>query len=175
MDLKRTLYLANPFGFSCLMTSGPLRSLVTALEDLGASVWEPFANIDSNDPADLQWAWRTGQANVNAVRQSDGVFAVVNGCPPDEGVMVEVGLAIAWRKPVFFFRDDFRRCSDSDVYPLNLMIFAGYRATTWRNCWYEHLDELANPEGGLVRWLAGEEVILAAKPGDDAVQESPAD
>ena len=127
--MKRTLYLANPFGFSELTAAGPLRGLVSALEDLGAAVWEPFANVDHDDPKAPQWAWRTSQANLNALRQADGVFAVVNGCPPDEGVMIEIGLAIAWRKPVFFFRVDFRRCSDSDVYPLNLMIFAGYRAT----------------------------------------------
>ena len=165
METKRTLYLANPLGFSGLTASGPLRTLVTALEDLGALVWEPFTNIDIEDPGDPQWAWRTGQANVNAVRRADGVFAVVNGCPPDEGVMIEVGLAIAWRKPVFFFRDDFRRCSDSDAYPLNLMIFAGYPENAWRWCWYEHLDELANPVGGLARWLGGEDVVLAAEAG----------
>ena len=33
--------------------------------------------------------------------------------------MVELGLAIAWEKPVFLFRDDFRRCTDSEMYPLN--------------------------------------------------------
>ena len=39
--------------------------------------------------------------------------------------MVELGLAIAWGKPTFLFRDDFRRCTDSEVYPLNLMLFTG--------------------------------------------------
>ena len=39
--------------------------------------------------------------------------------------MVELGLAIAWEKPVFLFRDDFRRCTDSEAYPLNLMLFTG--------------------------------------------------
>ena len=42
------------------------------------------------------------------MRDADGIFAVVNGCPPDEGVMVELGMAITWEKPVFLFRDDFR-------------------------------------------------------------------
>ena len=32
--------------------------------------------------------------------------------------MVELGMAIAWAKPMFLFRDDFRRCTDSEVYPL---------------------------------------------------------
>jgi len=59
------------------------------------------------------------------VRDADGIFAVVNGCPPDEGVMVELGMAIAWEKAVFLFRDDFRRCTDSEAYPLNLMLFTG--------------------------------------------------
>ena len=43
------------------------------------------------------------------------LFAVVNGCPPDEGVMVEFGLATACGKPTFLFRDDLRRCADSEV------------------------------------------------------------
>ena len=170
---KRTLYLANPFGFSRLTADGPLRSLVEALETLGAAVWEPFAAVDHDEPDAPQWAWRTGQANVRALREADGVFAVVNGSPPDEGVMVEVGMAIAWRKPVFFFRDDFRRCSDSDVYPLNLMIFSGYAAEGWRWCWYGSLADLADPFRGLVRWLDGEDIVLVEPPGDAAASEWP--
>ena len=69
--------------------------------------------------------YRIGQADLRDVRDADGLFAVVNGCPPDEGVMVELGMAIAWEKPVFLFRDDFRRCADSEAYPLNLMVFTG--------------------------------------------------
>lgn len=161
---KRTLYLANPFGFSRLAAVGPLRSLVEALEDLGAAVWEPFTNTDLDDPDAPQWAWRTGQTNIHAVRHADGVFAVLNGAPPDEGVALEVGLAIAWRKPVFFFRDDFRRCSDSDVYPLNLMLFGGYTAEGWRLVWYDRLDDLGNPSKGLAHWLAGGDVVLAEPP-----------
>lgn len=168
MTMKRTLYLANPFGFSGLTAAGPLRRLVEALENLGADVWEPFTNVDLDDVEAPQWAWRTGQANVNALFEADGVFAVLNGQPPDEGVMVEVGLAIAWGKPVFFFRDDVRRCSDSDVYPLNLMIFAGCTAEGWRSFWYASLDDLADPEKHLVRWIAGEEIGRASRPGAES-------
>ena len=166
---KPTLYLANPFGFSAMTAAGPLAHLVSALEDLGAVVWEPFSAVEPADPAAPQWAWRTGQSNVNAVRHADGVFAVVNGCPPDEGVMIEVGLAIAWRKPLFLFRDDFRRCSDSDAYPLNLMVFAGYWEHSWRFCWYERLEELADPAKGLVGWLAGNAVPLVEPAADVAM------
>ena len=112
-----------------------------------------FAATGAADPSSLRWAWRTGQANVASVRHADGVFAVVNGCPPDEGVMIEVGLAVAWRKPLFLFRDDVRRCADSDAYPLNLMVFTAWPETEWRRCWYERV-ELADPAKGLARWLA---------------------
>ena len=166
---KPTLYLANPFGFSAITAAGPLAQLVAAIRDLGAEVWEPFTTNDFDDPATPQWAWRTGQSNVNALRCADGVFAVVNGCPPDEGVMIEVGLAIAWRKPLFLFRDDFRRCSDSDAYPLNLMVFAGYDAHTWRFCWYERIEDLGDPHRGLVQWLAGEDIPLVEPEADVAM------
>ena len=45
--------------------------------------------------------------------------------------MVELGMAIAWDKPVFLFRDDFRRCTDSEAYPLNLMVFTGLPEQGW--------------------------------------------
>ncbi|MCY4608067.1 MAG: nucleoside 2-deoxyribosyltransferase [bacterium] len=163
---KPTLHLANDYGFSRSLTAGPLHDRVTALEDLGAVVREPFAAADGTEPDSPQWAWRIGRADVNAVPQADGVFAVVNGRSPDEGVMVEVGLAIAWRKPVSFFRGDVRRCSDSEGYPLNLMLFAGYGAEDWRHCWYESLEDPGDPDRALVRWLAGDAVrLVALEPG----------
>ena len=123
--MAKTLYLANPYGFSAQQNAGPLKALVAALEALGAEVWEPFARNNQIDKAAAGWAWRIGQADLRDVQGADGIFAVVNGCPPDEGVMVELGMAIAWEKAVFLFRDDFRRCTDSEAYPLNLMVFTG--------------------------------------------------
>ena len=118
MVSKKTLYLANPYGFSAQQRAGPLQELVEILESLGAEVWEPFARNIQIDRAPSNWAYRIGQADLRDVREADGLFAVVNGCPPDEGVMVELGMAIAWEKPVFLFRDDFRRCIDSEGYPV---------------------------------------------------------
>ena len=92
---------------------------------MGAIVWEPFArnsNIDISKPG---WANKVATSNLVDLRHADGLFAIVNGAPPDEGVMVELGIAIALGKPTFLFRDDFRKCSDSDEYPLNLLILLG--------------------------------------------------
>ena len=155
MAAKKTLYLANPYGFSAQQNRGPLRELKAALEALGAEVWEPFERNNQIDRASSGWAYRIGQADLGDVRDSDGLFAVVNGCPPDEGVMVELGMAIAWDKPVFLFRDDFRRCTDSDAYPLNLMLFAGLPETGWEAWWYGSVEEIADPGKALVRWLKG--------------------
>ena len=153
MPSNKTLYLANPYGFSAQQSAGPLKELRAALEALGAEIWEPFARNNQIDRASPGWAYRIGQADLRDVRDADGLFAVVNGCPPDEGVMVELGLAIAWQKPVFLFRDDFRRCTDSEVYPLNLMLFTGLPETGWEAWWYGSVEELADPGKALMRWL----------------------
>ena len=68
--------------------------------------------------------------------------------------MVELGIAIALRKPIFLFRDDFRVCSDSEDYPLNLMLFAGLPEHSWREHFYGSIAELADPAKALVRWLS---------------------
>ena len=150
---KKTLYLANPYGFSAQQREGPLTALVEALEAMGAEVWEPFARNNQIDQTTPGWAYRIGQADLRDVRDADGLFAVVNGCPPDEGVMVELGMAIAWDKPVFLFRDDFRRCTDSEAYPLNLMVFTGLPEAGWQAYWYGAVNEIADPDKALARWL----------------------
>ena len=155
MASNRTLYLANPYGFSAQQNQGPLQELKSALESMGAEIWEPFERNNQIDRASPGWAYRIGQADLRDVRDADGLFAVVNGCPPDEGVMVELGMAIAWAKPVFLFRDDFRRCTDSEVYPLNLMLFTGLPEAGWEDWWYGSVDEIADPGKALARWLRG--------------------
>ncbi len=153
MTKRKTLYLANPYGFSVQQREGPLAVLVEVLESMGAEVWEPFSRNNQVDKVAAGWAYRVGQSDLRDVREADGLFAVVNGCPPDEGVMVELGMAIAWDKPVFLFRDDFRRCTDSEVYPLNLMLFAGMPEKGWEVYLYGSVEEITDPDKALARWL----------------------
>ena len=158
MKTNKTVYLANPYGFSRQQRDGPLADLVAALKAIGAEVWEPFERNNQVDHTP-GWAYRIGQADVSDVWEADGFFGVVNGCPPDEGVMVELGLAMAWEKPVFLFRDDFRRCTDSETYPLNLMLFAGLPEKGWEDYWYTSVAQIADPGKALVRWLEGGRVL----------------
>ena len=151
----KMIYLANPYGFSEQQRDGPLQDLVQVLKDMGAEVWEPFARNNQRDILQPGAAYSVGQKDMRGVKDSDGIFAVVNGVPPDEGVMVELGMAIAWGREVFLFRDDFRKCTDSGEYPLNLMLFTGFPKNRWRDRYYTSVDDLRNPDKSLSKWLAG--------------------
>lgn len=45
--MEKSLYLANPYGFSAQQKAGPLRDLKVALEAVGAVVGEPFERNNS--------------------------------------------------------------------------------------------------------------------------------
>ena len=150
----KTLYLANPYGFSKQLREGPLRELMFNLSILGAEVWEPFErNNDRVDKTQPDWAYQIGQNDFQDVIDAQGFFGVINGCPPDEGVMVELGIAVALSKPIFLFRDDFRTAVECEDYPLNLMIFAGLPKRNWQRYWFTSLAELNHPSKALIHWL----------------------
>ncbi len=156
--MKKTIYLASPYGFSAQQKEYLLPVFVEKLEALGAEVWEPFARNNQIDFSKEGWAYRVGQSDLRDVVEADGIFAIVNGTPPDEGVMVELGAAIALGKETFLFRDDFRKCTDSEDYPLNLMLFTGLPEKGWEDYFYTSIDEIRSPDKALLRWLSGEEI-----------------
>ncbi len=86
--MKKSVYLANPYGFSQQQRQGLLPAFVEAIGSLGAEVWERNNQIDFTASG---WAYKVGQADLKDVVEADGIFAIVNGTPPDEGVMVELG------------------------------------------------------------------------------------
>ena len=67
--MSKTLYLANPYGFSEQQRAGPLAELAAALEAAGAEVWEPFARNNQIDRTSPGWAYRIGQADLRDVRE----------------------------------------------------------------------------------------------------------
>ena len=150
--MSKTIYLANPYGFSTQQKELLLPHIVAALEELGLEVWEPFARNNQIDFSEAGWAYRVGQSDFRDVEAADATFAVVNGVPPDEGVMVELGMAIALGKPTFLFRDDFRRATDSEEYPLNLMLFTGIPEQDWQAYYYTSVAEITAPQKAIAQW-----------------------
>tara|TARA_Y100001968_G_C19389604_1_gene734822 strand:+ start:424 stop:897 length:474 start_codon:yes stop_codon:yes gene_type:complete len=150
---NKTLYLASPYGFSDQCKTKLLPEFINILESMGAKVLEPFKLNCDKDISIPGWANRIALSNYQDLKNSDAIFAIVNGTPPDEGVMVELGVAIALRKPTFLFRDDFRTCSDSDEYPLNLMIFMGIPYDCWDDYYYRSLVDIKNKDKAIYRWL----------------------
>ena len=118
--MKKKLYLANPYGFSN-QTKKLLFEFINIFNDLNIEVYEPFDRSKHIIQKEGEWAHNIAKRNYRDLKKCDAIFAIVNGTPPDEGVMIELGIAIALKKEIFLFRDDFRNCSDSNQYPLNLM------------------------------------------------------
>ena len=151
--LNKTLYLASPYGFSDHWRVKLLPDFVSKLESMGVNVLEPFFRNSHVDIAKPGWANKVACSNFKDLINSDGLFAIVNGSPPDEGVLVELGAAIALGKPTFLFRDDLRKCCDSDEYPLNLMIFKGIPYDNWNDYYYRSLEEIDNKNKAICKWL----------------------
>ena len=151
LKLKKKLYLANPYGFS-KQTKQLLYDFLDIFNDLNVEVYEPFERSKHLLQKKGEWAYDLARSNFNDLKECDGIFAIVNGTPPDEGVMIELGIAIALKKDIFLFRDDFRNCSDSDQYPLNLMLFLGLPRDNWRNYYFESLQDLKSEKKGFVKW-----------------------
>ena len=149
--MKKKIYLANPYGFS-KQTKKLLSEFTNIFNDLDLEVYEPFQRNSHISQKGDSWAYELAQANFNDLKECDCIFAVVNGTPPDEGVMIELGISIALDKKIFLFRDDFRHCSDNTKYPLNLMLFLGLPKDNWQKFYFESLEEITCDHKGFLEW-----------------------
>ena len=109
--MKKKLYLANPYGFS-KQTKTLLNEFIEIFNYLNVEVLEPFERTKPLTKQQSEWAYDVARSNFHDLKECDCIFAIVNGTPPDEGVMIELGIAIALKKRIFLFRDDFRKCSE---------------------------------------------------------------
>ena len=149
--MKKKLYLASPYGFS-KQTKKLLYEFIDIFEELNIEVYEPFERTQHIIQKEGEWAYDLARCNLDDLKKCDCIFAIVNGTPPDEGVMIELGIAIALKKQIFLFRDDFRSCSDSNQYPLNLMLFLGLPRKNWEKYYFESLQDIKSNQKGFVKW-----------------------
>lgn len=120
--MSKTVYLANPYGFveSTRRIGKFIAEQIEKRCDL--EVYEPFRDTPLGKPHEI------ARANFRAIDDCEIFVAVLVGEPTDVGVAVECGYAMTQNKPVIYLRDDIRRCTDNDSYPVNLM-FMGPSAT----------------------------------------------
>ena len=149
--MKKKLYLASPYGFS-KQTKKLLYEFIDIFNSLNIEVYEPFERTKHIIKKEGEWAYELARSNFNDLQKCDAIFAIVNGTPPDEGVMIELGIAIALKKQIFLFRDDFRSCSDNNQYPLNLMLFLGLPKNNWEKYYFESLQDIKSDKKGFVDW-----------------------
>ena len=149
--MKKKLYLANPYGFS-KQTKKLLNDFVNIFIELNIEVYEHFERTKYLTEKKGKWAYELARSNLLDLKKCDCIFAIVNGTPPDEGVMIELGIAIALGNKIFLFRDDFRNCSDSNQYPLNLMLFLGLPRDNWKKYYFESLEDIKSNKKGFLEW-----------------------
>lgn len=149
--MKKKLYLANSYGFSN-QKKKLLLEFIRIFNELDIEVYEPFEKTKNLNNQAGNWAFDLAKANYEALISSDCIFAIVNGTPPDEGIMIELGIAIALRKEIFLFRDDFRNCTDNDKYPLNLMLFLGLPKDNWKKYYLESIKEITSNDKKFKEW-----------------------
>jgi len=149
--LRKILYIANPYGYS-KQTKIIIHEFIAIFNDLNVEVYEPFERAKPLIKQKSQWAYEVANSNFHDLKKCDCIFAIVNGTPPDEGVMIELGIAIALKKEIFLFRDDFRNCSDSNEYPLNLMLFLGLPRDNWKKYYFESLQDIKSNKKRFMEW-----------------------
>ena len=98
--MKKKLYLANSLGFS-KQAKNLLYEFINIFNELNVEVYEPFERTKNIIKGEDNWAYDLADRNLNDLKKCDCIFAIVNGNPPDEGVMIELGIAIALKKKIF--------------------------------------------------------------------------
>lgn len=146
----KVIHLAHAYSFSERMTEVLLQPIVVALEGLGLDVGPSRGPGDSLADS---LPYQSGQDTFTHIALSDAFLGVVDGHSPDEGVMVDLGIAIALGKPTFLLRDDSRSVvADNRTYPMNHKLFVGMPREDWQDHYYTSVEEISAPGKAIARW-----------------------
>ena len=124
----KKIYIASPLGFAESTLDFHKSKIIPAVAGCGVQVLDPWTLPPS--PPSLSASveeWRVfcevkGGANLQAIDDSDGVFAVLDGVDVDSGTASEIGYAFAKGKRIVGYRNDFRRTGDTMASVVNLQI-----------------------------------------------------
>jgi len=130
------IYVASPLGFSEAGSLFMYSKIIPIIKSMGYEVLDPWNLTDKKliqSALDLPYGekkrdkWREnnpiiGKNNEKAIRESDGLFAVLDGTDVDSGTASEIGLAYGLGKKILGYRGDFRLCSDNEGSIVNLQV-----------------------------------------------------
>ena len=131
----RRIYIASPFGFAESTLDFHKSKIIPAIASCGVAVLDPWTLPPSPPfPSASVEEWRffcaaKGEANLQAIDRSDGVFAVLDGVDVDSGTASEIGYAFAKGKRITGYRNDFRRTGDTMASVVNLQVEFFIRAS----------------------------------------------
>lgn len=134
--MSKRLYIASPFGFSEAGRAYMYGTVIPNITDLGYEIIDPWKLTDAHILAEVtampygaekRDRWREvnqiiANHNTEAIRKSDGIFAILDGVDVDSGTASEIGFAAALGKPVVGYRGDFRLSADNEGSTVNLQV-----------------------------------------------------
>ncbi len=133
---QKKIYLASPLGFSEAGRKFYYEELVPLIIKSGLDVLDPWK---LTPPADIKRveamdygqgkrdAWRElnlvmGERNAQAINESDGMIAILDGVDIDSGTASEIGYAYGLGKLIAGYRGDFRLSADNEGSTVNLQV-----------------------------------------------------
>lgn len=136
MTEKIKIYVASPLGFSEVGRDFMYSKIIPKIENLGYEVldpWkltsneliEPVLNIPYGKEKRKQWKKLNkiiGKNNTDAIEESSGLLAILDGVDVDSGTASEIGFAAALKKPILGYRGDFRLSADNEGSIVNLQV-----------------------------------------------------
>lgn len=134
--MSKKLYIASPFGFSEAGRDYLYGTVIPVITGLGYEVLDPWKLTPDKLIREVNALpygqqkrdrWREinsviGANNTQAIRESDGVFAILDGVDVDSGTASEIGFAAALDKPVVGYRGDFRLSADNEGGKVNIQV-----------------------------------------------------
>jgi nucleoside 2-deoxyribosyltransferase len=157
---KPQLYLAHDLGSIDKPLSEDeqerLEKYVFHLEKCGYEVIESRKNaaLFDIDPTHELGLFEYVKSCETDLKAADCVMVVLNDNVPRARGMYYLGLAAAYQKPICIYRSNTARVSDSDEYPLNLMIsIADEDKEAWQKKYYSSVFEFSDSKKVLCDFL----------------------
>lgn len=134
--MKHKLYIASPLGFSEVGRYFMNKEILPVLEKMNFEIIDPW-NLTPKDlikpVMELPFGENKrkklaelnkiiGKNNSDALKNADGLFAVLDGVDIDSGTASEIGYVSALGKPILGYRGDFRLSADNEGSEVNLQV-----------------------------------------------------